>query len=384
MNSVPLRPRKDTSEDVPIDAVAPSLPTYSQGKPPVESVSEPSGIGTGVLMRPLSDIFGGRGRRAKATVSTKETPETVSIDFTSPSVPSYPVHRPVAGGFDDPLRSAHSNRGVDNTATNQHDASSNPIHPWGPTINVTEKYYSTNPVVPNDPLLQTGEEGTTVPGHQLQGHDIGQAELVKNQPPTFCNSSRSDKRASHHPSPYETRLVVKNNTSYIIPDPVDNLTQATYNLQHYPSPGHVDPDTFESPVYEVIRAQLSSPNIALDTGPAPRMQNSSLDDVKFVPLSTAPNNHTTVTNNQLLSNLDRFHSAEVSQTSPSANKSDNPSEHIPTSQTPLSEVREAHYSFSDFASQTHTGSEKHGSSQLGPKSKVTSHLKDQPTTHIDL
>lgn len=382
MNSVPKisRPRKDTSEDVLIDVVAPLLPTDSQGKPPVESVSEPSGIGTKVLIPPSSDIFVGRGRRTQTTVTTKETPETV-IDFSPPSVPSYTVHRPVAGGFDDPLWSAHSNRGLGNTATNQHEASSNPIHPWGPTINFTEKYYSTNPVVPNDPLLRTGEDGTTVPGHQFQGHDIGQAELVKNQPPTFCNSSRSDKRASHHPSPYEMRFVVKNNTSYIIPEAVDNPTQATYSLHHSPSPGHVDPDTFESPVYEVICAQPSSANIALDTGPAPRMHNTSLDDVKFVPLSAAPN---TVTNNQFLSDLDRFHSAEVSQTSPLANKCDNPSEHIPTSQTPLSEVREAPYYFSNLASQRHAESSQHGSSQLGPKSKVTSHLKDQPTTHIDL
>ena len=84
-----------------------------------------------------------RRRRKTEAAGTKESPEGLFIDFSSPSVPSY-MHEPVAGGFSVSLGNAQSNKGIGNTATmHRPGASSSLIPPWVPTTTTKEQNYST-------------------------------------------------------------------------------------------------------------------------------------------------------------------------------------------------------------------------------------------------
>ena len=371
--------------------VAPPVPIHSQGEPAVESV-EPYGSSTKAVNGPFGDAMK-RGRRIKATGSKTDTPGGVWIDFSPPSVPSYAAHKHTGGSFSELLPGVHSNRGIGNTATKDQHEASNLIRPWDPT-KFREQNHSTTALMFTDRSLQTGEAmngysnmpiPTTVLGHQSQGHDAGQAELVRNQLPTSYISTQPDQRIPsigphglieplyHRSSPYETKYTVTTNTSYISPDSVNKLlTQAVHSshLQHSPSPSsdRVEP------------LQLSFANVVLNAGAPPQMQNTS---IASVPPPAVLNNHNAVWNYQIEPDLNKLHSSsELSQPTPSASKYANPAKQITTSQSSSYKVVKTCYSTSilDLASQKHTD----GPPQPELKSKLTNPSEDQPTTHIDL
>jgi hypothetical protein len=297
--------RKDSKVTRSERFVPPSLPTYSQYKPPVESVSQSYGTGTKVLGGAFNHGVRG-GHRIEAAGLRKETPE---MSFSPPSVPSYAVYGPVAGFFSEPVR--QSLPGMGNTATKyQYEATK-----------IREQRCSANAPMSTHPPLQ----GQVMNGwsniFQSQG-----AEFADNQPPTFCTSSRPGPSliGSHEPLSrshplYETQYTVSSNTSFSIPVVNDRfLTHGQpfwHALNLHPSCGNMEPDIFKSNTctdaitMDAAPTQRSSANTVLNHGSAFWMPNSSLTGMNLVSLFATPNYHIPVTINQIESDL-KLHSSD--------------------------------------------------------------------------
>ena len=183
--------------------VPPSLPTYSQYKPPVETVSQSYGTGTKVLGGALNHGVRGR-RRIEAAGFRMETPE---MSFSPPSVPHYAVYGGlVAGFFGEPVRYAQSLPETGNTAIiYQHEATK-----------IREQGHFANALTSTHSPLQVGR---VVNDRSNILRSQGRAEFANNQPPIFCTSCQPgpswidsyEPLSRSHP-PYETQCTVSTDT----------------------------------------------------------------------------------------------------------------------------------------------------------------------------
>jgi hypothetical protein len=129
------------------------LPTYTPHEPSIRDPTWSEGFA------PAVPIYGPFFRRERRT-ERKETLGGVFIDYSVPSVPSY-VHEPVAGGFSVHLESAHSNKGIGNTATMHHPETFSSVilqTAYKPKYTVSTDTSYTNPDVVDKILTQASHK----------------------------------------------------------------------------------------------------------------------------------------------------------------------------------------------------------------------------------